>query len=123
MGVNPAADLAAVLVRLPTLGRSTLRVSEPLWRYWRDKYVSALRPETAQAVMGMPIVIDDDLSGGQWQLVEGGQVVRSGDIAPAAPGEMVTYAGAAVGWVAWSLQPDLSGLLTINPASGYGSLA
>jgi len=91
--------MADVLSAIPEPVRRELHVAEPVWRFLRDTYAQAVRPEAASAMTDMPIVVDDALSGGQWQIRENGQVVKSGDMAPAPDGMVVTYFPQA-GWVA-----------------------
>jgi hypothetical protein len=97
--------IAALLVNLPNAPARQLHVAEPVWRFLRDTYVKAMRPETAQAVMGLPIVVDDDLTGGQWQLREDGEVATAGDMAPGPDGMQVSYVP-RVGWIA--IRADLT---------------
>lgn len=85
--------------------RRELHVAEPVWRFLRDTYAATVRPEAAQALMGMPVVIDDDLTGGMWQIREDGQVTSSGDMAPAPEGTTVMYSPHA-GWLA--IRTDLA---------------
>jgi hypothetical protein len=83
--------MADFLAALPTPVRRELHVAEPVWRFLRDTYAKAIRPDYAAAMMGLPIVVDDDLTGGQWKLHEDGQVTKSGDMAPAPEGMVVMY--------------------------------
>lgn len=91
--------MADFLAAMPTPVRRELHVAEQVWRFLRNTYAKAIRPEAAEAMMGLPIVVDDDLDGGQWQIHEDGQVTSSGDMAPAPEGAVVTYSPVS-GWLA-----------------------
>lgn len=91
--------MAEFLAGHPPLPRRELHVAEPVWRFLRDRYASAVRPEAAARMLDLPVVIDGDLTGGQWQIREDGEVTSSGDMAPAPEGMAVHYAGHA-GWIA-----------------------
>lgn len=91
--------MAGFLAGLPKPISRELRVAEPVWLFLRETYAKAIKPELATTMMGLPIVIDDDLTGGQWQHREGGEVTSSGDMAPAPEGMTVMYSP-ITGWIA-----------------------
>lgn len=91
--------IAGFMADLPEPVSRELHVAEPVWRFLRDNYAPVIRPEAATAMMGLPVVIGDDLTGGQWQIRENGQVTSSGDMAPAPEGMTVHYLPHA-GWIA-----------------------
>jgi hypothetical protein len=91
--------IADFLAAMPAPVRRELHVAEPVSRFLRDTYAKATSPGHAAAMTGLPIVVDDALTGGQWQLLEDGQVTKSGDMAPAPEGMVVVYDRHA-GWVA-----------------------
>lgn len=78
-----------------------LHVSEHVWRFLRDTYAKVIPTEAVTVMMGLPIVVDDDLAGGQWQIRESGEIVSSGDMAPAPEGMTVSYSP-MTGWIAVS---------------------
>lgn len=94
-----SAVLADLMANLPKPVSRELRVAEPVWRFMRDTYTKAINPDAATALWATPVVIDDDLTGGQWQLRENGETVASGDMAPAPDGMTVTYSPYS-GWIA-----------------------
>lgn len=78
-----------------------LRVADPLWRYLRDNSAKVLRFDGADpSWLGVPVVFDVDLTGGQWQLRESdGGPETSGDMAPAPEGMVADYSE-VFGWYA-----------------------
>lgn len=82
-----------------------LHVSEHVWRYLRETYTKVIRPEAITVMMGLPIVVDDNLTGGQWQLRENGEVTSTWDMAPAPEGMTVFYTPHS-GWLA--IRTDLT---------------
>lgn len=93
-------DVIADLMKdLPAPARRELHVAEPVWRFLRDRYVPIIRPEAAARLMEMPVLVSDDLTGGQWQIRENGEVTSSGDMAPAPEGMTVAYSP-QFGWFA-----------------------
>ncbi len=83
----------------PALPARALPVADPAWRFLRDSYAKVIRPEAARVMLDLPVHVSEELSGGQWQIREDGEVVESGDIAPAPEGMTVTYSPYA-GWFA-----------------------
>lgn len=84
---------------LPAPVRRDLHVAEPVWRFLLDRYMSLIPREASSRLMEMPVVIDDDLTGGQWQIREDGEIASSGDMAPAPEGMTVSYSKYS-GWIA-----------------------
>ncbi len=97
--------MAEFLAAVPELKRRELHVAEPVWRFLRNTYAQAIPQAAAQAMLELPIVVDDDLSGGQWQIREDGQVTSAGDMAPAPEGMVVFYAP-PMGWL--GIREDLA---------------
>jgi hypothetical protein len=96
--------MAGLLADFPEPVSRELHVAEPVWRflrntYARNTYAKVIPPEAVTAMMGLPVVVDDALTGGQWQIHENGQVTSSGDMAPAPDGMVVVYSPHA-GWLA-----------------------
>lgn len=83
----------------PAPTSQALHVSEHVWRFLRETYAKVIRPEAVQVMMGLPIVVDDDLTGGQWQIRENGQITKAADMAPAPEGMTVSYSPIS-GWIA-----------------------
>lgn len=86
-----------------------------MWRYFKDTLAQA--SDTRITFLGasladIPVVIDSDLTGGQWQIREDGEVTASGDIAPPPEGMLVGYAP-PVGWYAYD--PESAVPVTIQP--------
>ncbi|MEU4558556.1 hypothetical protein AB0F72_09200 [Actinoplanes sp. NPDC023936] len=109
--LNVVSDL---LAGLPDSVRRELHVSEQVHRFLRDTYAKAVDPKHAATMGAMPIVVDGDLSGGQWQLRENGETVQAGDMAPAPDGMEVIYSPHA-GWVA--VNSELLNQVVAGPAS------
>lgn len=80
--------------------RAQARVSESVWRYLRDTCAEASTSPWVGGLLDVPLVADDNLTGGQWQIWEDGELTASGDIAPAPEGMHVGYAP-LVGWYAY----------------------
>ena len=74
-------------------------VAAPMWRYLRSTCAEV--SELRTSLTDVPVVLDNSLTGGQWEIHEGGEVVESGDIAPAPEGMAVDY-HPTVGWFAYS---------------------
>ena len=95
--------MAGLLADLPAPVRRELHVAEPVWRFLRHTYAKATSPAPFDAMAASPIVVDDDLTGGQWQIRENGEVVKSGDMAPipeGMPEGTVVMYSPTTGWVA-----------------------
>jgi hypothetical protein len=88
--------------RLAQAERATviLHVAADLWEYLRDKYGATDNHPAIAGLPGHPVVLEDALQGGQWEIREDGQVIKSGDVAPAPEGMVAFYAGASFGWLA-----------------------
>jgi hypothetical protein len=97
--------MAEFLAAVPEFKRRELHVAEPVWRFLRNTYAKVIPPEAATAMMGLPIVVDDGLTGGQWQIREDGEITSSGDMAPAPEG-MVVFYSPPMGWLA--IRKDLA---------------
>ncbi len=97
--------MARFLDAMPEPVDRKVHVSEHAWRYLREKHAKTVRPEVITTMFGLPIVVDADLSGGQWQLRENGEVTKSGDMAPAPEGMNVFYSPLS-GWLA--IREDLA---------------
>jgi hypothetical protein len=91
--------VASFMADIPTRVRPELHVAEPVWRFLLDRYVPLIPRGATSRLMEMPVVIDDDLTGGQWQIRENGEVSSSGDMAPAPEGMTVSYSPIS-GWIA-----------------------
>lgn len=85
----------------PDHGPRSLHVAEPVWRFLRDRFATAIPREAAAAMLDLPVVVDDDLAGGRWEIRNGAEVVSSGDMAPAPEG-MTAHYSPHVGWFAVS---------------------
>lgn len=82
-----------------------LHVSEHVWRFLRNTYAKVIPAEAQTVMMGLPIIVDDDLTGGQWQIRENDQITKAGDMAPPPEGMTVFYSPHA-GWLA--IRKDLA---------------
>lgn len=91
--------ITRMLADFPIPPAQELHVAEPVSRFLRDRYAKSIDPKPAAALLATPIVVDDDLTGGQWQLREDGETVSSGDMAPAPEGMTVIYSP-ITGWIA-----------------------
>lgn len=98
------AVMADFMATIPHPVKRELHVAKPVWSFLRDTYAKVIRPETVSAMMDLPIIVDDTLAGGQWQIHEDGQVTTSGDMAPAPEGMTVFYSP-EMGW--WAFNTDL----------------
>ncbi len=103
-GQTITSVMAELLAELPTSVSRELRVSEPVSRFVRETYAKAVDVSHAERMFAVPIVVDGDLTAGQRQIRENGEVTASGDIAPAPDGMQVEYSPIA-GWYAFN--PDL----------------
>lgn len=93
-----------LLSAVPAVPARVLHVAEPLSRFLYDAYAKSIQPAAAEALLGLPIVVDADLTGGQWQLREDGEVHTAGDMAPAPEG-MTVSCSPLTGWIA--IETDL----------------
>ena len=91
--------MAGSMADMRPRGRPELHVAESVWRFLLDRYVPLIPRAATSRLMDMPVVIDDDLTGGQWQVRVNGEVTSSGDMAPAPEGMTVLYSPIA-GWIA-----------------------
>lgn len=91
--------MADLLADFPAPVRRELHVAEPVWRFLRESYAKVSQPVMTQLPVGLPVVIDGDLGGGQWQIHENGEVASFGDMAPAPEGVEVSYSP-ITGWIA-----------------------
>lgn len=105
--MNAGPSITAVmtdwLTRIPAPVRRELRISEHVSSFLRNTYAKAISPTLAATMTGLPIIVDDQLHGGQWFLHENHQVTKSGDMAPAPDGMTVVYSPQA-GWVAMNTE-------------------
>ncbi len=91
--------MADLMADLPAPVRRELHVSAHVRLFLRKTYAKAIGPEALTAMLALPIVVDGDLTGGQWQIREDGEVTSSGDMAPPPEGMTVLYSPYS-GWVA-----------------------
>lgn len=91
--------MSGLLGRPAHTGSAELRVSEHVWCFLRKTYATVIRPDAVTAMLASPIVVDPALTGGQWQILEDGEVTKAGDMAPAPDGMAVLYSPEA-GWLA-----------------------
>jgi hypothetical protein len=97
--------MADLLANVPEPVARKLHLSEHGWRFLRHTYAKVIPPEAAAVMLTLPIVIDDDLTGGQWQIRENGEVTSDGDMAPPPEGMTVFYTPHS-GWLA--IRKDLA---------------
>lgn len=76
---------------LPAPVNRKIHVSEHVHRFLTETYTKALSPAYTAKLDGIDIVVEPDLTGGQWQIRENGEVATSGDMAPALNDETVSY--------------------------------
>jgi hypothetical protein len=97
--------MADLMVTIPKPVDRKVHVSEHVRAFLRHAHARDTRPGAATVMLGLPIVVDDDLTGGQWQIRENGEVTSSGDMAPAREGMTVSYSP-MTGWIA--IRTDLT---------------
>lgn len=92
-------------------------VAGPMWRYLKDTCPEA-SPTGLGGLIGVPVIVSNELTGGQWQIWEDGELEAHGDIAPAPDGMAIDYAQ-FVGWFAYD--PDLlERVVGVGLAGGQG---